>query len=145
MAGKLNVSGQQLVTATRSELLGCREHRVSDFDEPWMHNYTELAATIYCPPDRTQLSGAEDDHNGSEWSQGPVTHLAEGSTCEVCEAQITHTEGHTGKCETEACRQQDPWTFGGLMRQVSWGSMNRTAKDLPLSKPHNFPWDWHVH
>lgn len=82
-----------------------------------MHSYTELAAVVYCPPDRTQLSGAADDGSGSEQSQGPATHLAGGSACELCEARIVHTEGHTGKFETEACGQQDTLTFGGLMRQ----------------------------
>lgn len=74
------MSGQQLVTARSSELLGRSEHRVSAADELWIHNYTGLEAAIYCPPDRIQLPGADDEHNRSEASQGPVTHLAGGST-----------------------------------------------------------------
>lgn len=80
MAGKLNVSGQQLATTRSSELLGSSEHRVSAADELWTHNCTELAAAIYRPPDRTQLSGADEEHNRSVSSQGPATHLAGRST-----------------------------------------------------------------
>lgn len=87
MTGKLNVSGQQLVTVRRSELLSCREHRVSASDELRMHNYTESAAEIYCPPDRTQLSGAEDNHEGL--NEARVQRLLAGwSTCELVKPEL---------------------------------------------------------
>lgn len=80
MPGKLSVSARQLVTARGSELLSCSEHGASAADELWMHDYTELAAAIYCPPDRTQLSRLGEEHDRSQSSQGPATHLAVGAT-----------------------------------------------------------------
>lgn len=165
VAGKLSVSVRQLVTSRGSELLGCSERGLSVADELWMHDYTELAAATYCPPDGTQLSGVGEEHNRSQSSQGPSTHLAGGATpWAVCSQNRAQRRTHR-KCGAKAWQQKDSLHFRWLIRQVcSWGNVavdrgsllslqpfciflnrkTKTTKDRPPPNLHNFPLDCHV-
>ena len=121
MAGKWDVSGQQLGTAC--EFWG-REAAVSWGSPPLMSYRTirvEWAAEIDCPWGRNQLPGADCQNNRSEFSQGWAMHLARGSTLWVMsEAELQIHVAHSGKCNQSL--KTASLKFCQLIRQVCWAT-----------------------
>lgn len=119
MAGKWDVSGQQLVTAC--EFWGC-EAAVSWGSSLLMSCCiirVEWAAEMDCPWDRNQLSGADYQNNGSEFSQGWAMHLARGSTSWVMsEAELQIHVAHSGNCNQSL--KTASLSFCQLIRQACW-------------------------